>query len=210
MAVDLQPATAQSAESSVVGPKAGLLEAGNPAPASSSSPGAPASGLAGVAAWSAVASRMADAPESVSREPLPLREPVGTQRWQEELGNRVTLMTAQGRQSGSLHLNPEHLGPVEVHIDMGEEGARVQFGAQHAETRQALQDALPRLREMFTEAGLSLQQAGVSQHAPRHDRPAPQAASAYREDGRSDGEPTPAGEHLVRSVTHTGLLDTYA
>ena len=50
---------------------------------------------------------------------------------------------------------------------MNQNTAQVWFGAQHADTRAALAEALPRLREMFAEAGLSLGHAGVSQEAPR-------------------------------------------
>jgi len=139
-----------------------------------------------------------------------LRETVGTPRWKDELGARITLMAAQGQQSGSLRLSPEHLGPLEIQITVADDKTtNVQFGAQHAETRTALQEALPRLRELFASAGLQLGDAGVSGQAPRQ-RPAeetPFAAGGY--DGRGDGEPTPL-QGPVRSITHSGLLDTYA
>lgn len=96
-----------------------------------------------------------------------LRSAVGSPRWAEELGSRLVLMTTRGSQEGSLTLSPEHLGPLEVRISMSQNTAQVWFGAQHADTRAALAEALPRLREMFAEAGLSLGHAGVSQEAPR-------------------------------------------
>ncbi|RYG65814.1 flagellar hook-length control protein FliK [bacterium] len=149
---------------------------------------------------------------ATAAQDAPLREQLGTPRWQEELGNRITLMAAQGQHSGSLRLNPEHLGPVEVQITVGEERTHVQFGAQNADTRQALQDALPRLREMFASAGLQLGQAGVSHQSPRQrpdGAPGASGGSTGGISGIGDGEPT----HLatpVRRITHSGLLDTYA
>ena len=139
----------------------------------------------------------------------PICEQLGTPRWQEEIGNRITLMAAQGQHSGSLRLNPEHLGPVEVQITVGDDRTNVQFGAQNADTRQALNDALPRLREMFASAGLQLGQAGVSHHAPRQRSDNTFGASADRIAARSDGEPTPLAAPVQR-ITHSGLLDTYA
>jgi flagellar hook-length control protein FliK len=138
-----------------------------------------------------------------------LREPVGGQRWKDELGVQLTLMAAQGKQSGSLRLSPEHLGPLEIQITVNDDKTtNVQFGAQHADTRAALQDALPRLREMFTAAGLQLGDAGVSGEAPRQRAEEAGGAAALAE-GRGDGEPShPEGR--VRSITHSGLLDTYA
>jgi flagellar hook-length control protein FliK len=100
-----------------------------------------------------------------------LRAMVGSPRWAEELGSRLVLLTARGQHEGALSLTPEHLGPLEVRISVHQNTAQVWFGAQHADTRAALAEAMPRLRELFAEAGLSLGQAGVSQEAPRRSRP---------------------------------------
>jgi flagellar hook-length control protein FliK len=134
---------------------------------------------------------------------------VGTARWKDELGARITLMATQGQQSGSLRLSPEHLGPLEIEITVNDDKTtNVQFGAQHADTRAALQDALPRLRELFATAGLLLGDAGVSGQAPRQ-RPTDDGASRMAGNDGRDGEPTPL-QRPVRSITHSGLLDTYA
>lgn len=97
----------------------------------------------------------------------PLRSLIGSPRWADELGSRLVLMSARGQHEGALSLTPEHLGPVEVRISVNQNTAHVWFGAQHADTRAALMEAMPRLRELFAEAGLSLGQAGVSHEAPR-------------------------------------------
>jgi flagellar hook-length control protein FliK len=85
----------------------------------------------------------------------------------------------------------------------------VWFGAQHADTRAAIQDALPRLREMFAASGMQLADAGVSREAPRQN-PAvadPRAAASAARDGAGE-----EGVDLrsIRAVRHAGLLDTYA
>jgi flagellar hook-length control protein FliK len=79
----------------------------------------------------------------------------------------MTMMTLRGQHDGSLSLTPEHLGPVEVRISVSQNTAHVWFGAQHADARAALAEALPRLREMFGDAGMTLGHADVSQQAPR-------------------------------------------
>jgi flagellar hook-length control protein FliK len=137
-----------------------------------------------------------------------LRSAVGSPRWAEELGSRLVLMTARGNQEGSLTLSPEHLGPLEVRISMSQNTAQVWFGAQHADTRAALAEALPRLREMFAEAGLSLGQAGVSQEAPRRqvqEVVTPPAGDAV--DPAADVAALPGVE--VRTIG-SALLDLYA
>lgn len=142
----------------------------------------------------------ADAPPS-SR---PLQHSVGTQAWNEELGTRVTVMAERGQQSASLRLSPEHLGPLEIRIAIRDDQASVWFGAAHADTRAAIEHALPRLREMFAAQGMSLTDAGVSREPPREQLPTPSR--------QGSGVAEPASETLVTSlqVSRAGLIDAYA
>src|SRR5690606_31118744 len=124
-----------------------------------------------------------------------LRAAVGTPQWADELGSRLVMMSTRGQHEGSLTLSPEHLGPLEVRISVQQTNAQVWFGAQHADTRAALAEALPRLREMFAEAGLSLGQAGVSQEAPRRQADPLAADASFRGDAEL-AAPEPAAVTL--------------
>ena len=135
----------------------------------------------------------------------PVNVPVGAAQWADEIGSRMTMMVEQGKHTASLRLSPEHLGPLEVRITMNGDQASVQFGAAHVDTRNAIENALPRLREMFAATGLSLSDANVSREPPRQQQnPTPQSSSSS-----SFG-----GEEGVTSVSaaqvRLGLLDTYA
>jgi len=144
---------------------------------------------------------------SAAVEGPPLRTQVGTSAWTDELGARLTLMAHQGLTSASLRVTPEHLGPVEVKISVRDSSASVWFGASQADTRAALEQALPRLRELFAAQGLNLTNAGVSGESPRgapHSPGTPLAAPGGA-----------AREAAVISVTSAaparqGLIDTYA
>jgi len=121
------------------------------------------------------------------------------------LGGQLTWMTQRGLESGSLRVSPEHLGPVEVQISVQNGDASVWFGASHPDTRAALEQALPRLREMFANQGLTLTDSGVSRESPRQTRsPPPQSVSAVSAVGTSDVSVSAA----VR--LSLGLVDTYA
>jgi flagellar hook-length control protein FliK len=136
-----------------------------------------------------------------------LREPVGTAGWADELGNRLVMMSVRGQQQGSLTLTPEHLGPMEVQISVNKDTANVWFGAQHADTRAALVDAMPRLREMLAANGLSLGQSGVSEQAPRQSfRVTPSHDGGASSITDIDAVEAPAGWRQWRP----GLVDTYA
>ncbi len=135
-----------------------------------------------------------------------LRAPVGTHAWTQQLGDELAWMAQQGRDSASLKLSPEHLGPLEVRISMREGEASVWFGAANAETRSALEQALPRLRELFASQGLALADAGVFREAPRHQNRSPSFdPNASRLD--SVTEVAPASGVAAAAAR---LLDTYA
>lgn len=142
--------------------------------------------------------------------PQTLQGAVGTTRWADELGSRVVLMSLRGQQEGSLNLTPEHLGPLEVRISVNQNTANVWFGAQHADTRAALAEAMPRLRELMSDAGLMLGHAGVSHEAPRqHARDAEAARTAALQSAEAaagvETLPQPASRRIA-----PGLVDTYA
>lgn len=94
---------------------------------------------------------------------LPTLQPGGNpEAWSRALGERLLMMADKGLQSATLRLQPEHLGPMEIRISVSEDGAtKVLFSAHHGQTRDALEGAIPRLRELFAEQGLSLAQANV-------------------------------------------------
>src|SRR5690606_18028489 len=116
------------------------------------------------------------------------------------------MMTTRGQHEGSLRLAPEDLGPLEVRISVQQNTAHVWFGAQHADTRAALAEALPRLREMLADAGLSLGNAGVSHEAPGRD--ADRSMPLQRRLGPAATQAAAAPQDVRRTVS--GLLDLYA
>ncbi|MDF1588173.1 MAG: flagellar hook-length control protein FliK [Gammaproteobacteria bacterium] len=85
--------------------------------------------------------------------------------WNRVMTSRVLWMAREGVQHASLKLNPANLGPVEVRLNMHHDQANVTFIAQSAVTRDALEQALPRLRESFAQNGLELTNADVSQQS---------------------------------------------
>jgi flagellar hook-length control protein FliK len=134
----------------------------------------------------------------------PMHTPVGTQAWADELGNRVTFLATQGHQTASLKLTPEHLGPLEVRISIRDDQASVWFGAAHADTRAAIEHALPKLREQFASQGLSLTDAGVFREPPRdNSRRAPSG------NGVGALQDAPAESTLAVVVRRWGLVDAY-
>jgi flagellar hook-length control protein FliK len=140
-----------------------------------------------------------------------LREQVGTPRWQHELGQRLVALAGQGVREVRLQLHPEHLGPLEVRITLHDSQVGLWFGAQHAETRDALEHSLPRLREMFTQGGLTMTDASVAQH---HQERGSQTAAPRETTSSAPAQTSPA--QSMESVRSTAggqsarLVDEYA
>lgn len=134
----------------------------------------------------------------------PVHQPVGSAAWADEIGTRVVMMTESGNHTASLKLSPEHLGPLEINITVRDDKASVWFGAAHADTRAAIETALPRLREMFESQGLSLADAGVFREPPRE-----QAAVKNSLTSTGQGEATDEVT-TVSSHSRLGLVDAYA
>ncbi len=90
-----------------------------------------------------------------------LREPVGSPGWGEEVGNRLVWLAQRAEGQAELVLNPPQMGRVEVSLALKGDQATASFAAANPVVREALEAALPRLREMLAEAGIQLGQAQV-------------------------------------------------
>ena len=92
---------------------------------------------------------------------------LGDAGWDNALGQKVLWMVSQQQQVAELTLNPPDLGPLQVVLSISNDEASATFVSQHADVRQALEAALPRLKEMMAESGITLNSATVSQEGAR-------------------------------------------
>ena len=109
-----------------------------------------------------------------------------------------------------LHLNPPNLGPVSVHVTMDAGQANLLVTAAQPATRDALELALPQLRDSLAEQGITLGQANV-----QDDRPRPAFDGAALDSGIPERQGDPNGEPRAVSLPvatrrATGLIDLFA
>jgi flagellar hook-length control protein FliK len=140
---------------------------------------------------------------------------VGSNGWDQALGQKVVWMVAGGQQSATLTLNPPDLGPLQVVLSVSNSEATVNFAAAQPEVRQALQDAVPKLREMLGDAGIQLGQANVSAGTPNNQQPGyGDGRQTSRGSGQAIDEDADTPVLTVRTQTITGggqgLVDTFA
>ncbi len=136
-----------------------------------------------------------------------------SQQWSEEVGQRIRWMVGNQVQAAELRINPPQLGPIEVRISMQNDQMNVSFLAQQGQVRDALEDAIPRLREMLGQQGFASVNVDVSGHSARHDGDA-EADGHGPVDGAVSGAGTEpggqGGDDGWRMSSTRGLIDTYA
>lgn len=140
---------------------------------------------------------------------------VGTPAWDQQLGQKVVWMAAGGDQSATLTLNPPDLGPVQVVLTVTNDQADAAFMSAQPEVRQALEAAMPRLREMMSEAGIAFGSATVSAGTPEQQDQGNREASGGRR-GNGQGGGVSGGEIAIAPATGTrsrpslSAVDTFA
>ncbi len=145
---------------------------------------------------------------------LPVQVPVGQPGWDGEVGERIQWMMSRNVQQAEIKLTPPNLGPMEIKISLQNDQTSVQFIASHSATREALEAAIPRLRELFGEINLNLANVDVGQK--QSDGAATQGGTFGS--GSDSGEyPSNEGYPLGQDsregfvdLQSRGLLDTYA
>ncbi|MGL4205182.1 MAG: flagellar hook-length control protein FliK [Aeromonadaceae bacterium] len=81
-----------------------------------------------------------------------------------ELAERLTLMIGQKWQEAELELEPRGMGKMTIQLSIGQDQqASVQFLVQQHHSREAVEQTLPKLKEMLAQQGILLEQATVQQ-----------------------------------------------
>lgn len=133
----------------------------------------------------------------------------GEPGWQDALAQRLGWMLEGRLGQVEIALDPPELGPLQVRISTQNDQAQVHFISAQGAVRDALEQALPRLREMLEAQGLQLAQADVSDHGQRHPSSSGSAVpyhAARQNTEVAEGEQSEAAPLTRR---HDGLVDAY-
>lgn len=91
-----------------------------------------------------------------------MNAPMGSPGWNTEFFGRVNVMVKGGVQEASLQLSPPDLGRLEIKISTDGDLTRVMFAVDNPTAREAIEQAMPRLKEMLEQGGLELVQSEVA------------------------------------------------
>lgn len=185
--------------------------AGDSTPGNSGNTPAFATALAATGAGAAGAAAASTQPALSPAVPTALGSPT----WSQDFGSRIVWLAKNDQQVAQISINPPQLGPVQISISLSGDVATTSFASPHAEVRQAIQDSLPQLREMFSTAGISLGEANVGSQLPSQNR---EAAFQFANEARTTRETAilspdshasspPSGTPVQRG---RGLVDLFA
>lgn len=181
----------------------------NPALLASSQVSAASISQATVAAMTG--SSAANQPASATQT---IATPLASPAWGEDFSQKISWMVSQKNQVAELHLNPPNLGPLDVVLKMSDTQATALFTSPHAAVREAVENALPKLRELLADNGIMLSNATVGDQSPR-DRGqgamSDQKTLSFSGNSSADDASAASDTRQILSVSrHNGMVDTFA
>lgn len=137
--------------------------------------------------------------------------PVGSAGWDAEVGNHMVWMAGQQTSRAELILTPPQMGRIEVSLTVTGDQATAQFVSASPAVREAIENAVPRLREILADAGITLGQTQIGAETPG------QSAHGNESGDNSGGKAAAPGLSLsatpapiVWTATGRGLVDVFA
>lgn len=138
--------------------------------------------------------------------------------WHEKFAEQLQGLKYLQLKDAEIRLDPPELGALKIQLSLQPDGvSQVHIQAAVAETRQLIEQSLPRLRELFQQQGLALAQANVSSggqgqnQSQSQQQPAPErsASGSWTQAGTDRAEETPrvVAPSPSRDV---GRIDHYA
>lgn len=94
---------------------------------------------------------------------------VGDPKWGDDFAGRIGILVDKGVSEAKLQLTPAELGRLEIKISTDGDQAKILFTVQNAAAREAIEQAMPRLREMLGQDGLQLAHSEVADQSASQD-----------------------------------------
>ena len=155
--------------------------------------------------------RLADTTQTITT-------PLGNSGWAGDFSQKVIWISTQKNQVAELHLNPPNLGPLNVVLKISDNQATALFTSPHSAVREAVENAMPKLREILADNGIMLGNTTVSAQ-PSRDRSAEGfmnqgSGTVAQRGGFSDASKltgsSPTTTQVVPTRRHNGMVDTFA
>ncbi|PSV17704.1 hypothetical protein C0W59_00245 [Photobacterium kishitanii] len=126
----------------------------------------------------------------------------------EQVHERINIMMAKNLKFVDIRLDPPELGKIQIKLTLNQDQASVQFTVNNHQTRDIVEQAMPRLREMLQQQGLQLAQSSVQQETSQQFSGQQSNSSAHSQTGQQPSTKATAVEG--QSVAESDQLDPQA
>ncbi|EGR2506286.1 flagellar hook-length control protein FliK [Vibrio cholerae] len=121
----------------------------------------------------------------VQTNPTPV--PLNKEMAADQLAERVQMMMSKNLKNIDIRLDPPELGRMHIRMNMQGDGATVHFTVANQHAREALEQTMPRLREMLAQQGVQLGDTSVQQQsAGQQQRYTGQEQSGFGQSARNE------------------------
>ena len=156
-------------------------------------------------------------PTVVTPPDISLTAQLGQPKWGDEFAQKIVWLAGQQQQVAEIRLNPAHLGPIEIMLsitnDQGTQ-ATAQFVSSHLAVREAIEAALPKLREMMADNGITLGNVTVDSNSSQQQRDSwrqENAATRFSTNqAETHNESTDQLKTTITTSNHHGMVNTFA
>lgn len=132
-------------------------------------------------------------------------------QWAQDMGQKIGMMVNSKLNEVEIRLDPAELGSVQIRLRMDEDNkAHVSMTAVNGLTRDMLENALPRLREMLSQQGIDLGSADVSTGGQAQDERGRQGNGMAGQASESEQDAAIPVQESVRWQAARGLVDQFA
>lgn len=134
--------------------------------------------------------------------PLTLADPSAAQ----QLKDRVMVQIQQKLQTAEVQLHPEDLGTMQIKLNLQQDQLSVQFIVQQGAAKEALEQQMPRLRDMLEQQGIALSEGQVEQRQSGTQQEQRQTRSGHSDSSDADV----AVKQQVQIRVSDRMVDFYA
>ncbi|MFC0050165.1 flagellar hook-length control protein FliK [Rheinheimera tilapiae] len=134
--------------------------------------------------------------------PLALTEPAAAQ----QIKDRVMVQIQHKLQTAEVQLHPEELGSMQIKLNLQQDQLSVQFVVQQGAAKEALEQQMPKLRELLEQQGIALSEGQVEQRQSRSQ----QEQHSGRHGNHAGAESELAAVQTVQMKVSDRMVDFYA
>ncbi len=136
--------------------------------------------------------------------------PIESDHWQEQMAGKIHWLTGQSVKSAKIHINPPELGPIDAQIKMLGKGAEIVLTSHHSEIREAMEQMLPRLKELLSENNVNLHTVDITEQKSQNQDQAQEHRQGQQRTEQQDTENRAFTTPILSTTKPEGIVDYYA